>query len=100
MKRDLSNFEIYILKAFNSLPNNKILEHKFEMDRDYLAGYVNRLLKGERYEQDFTAYTKEQSELINALITKNIINDSGKDLLTEFHLTKIVVNILNKYKNN
>lgn len=98
MKKNLSNFEINILKAFISLPNNKLLEHKYEMDMDYLAGYVNRFLKGERFAQDFTAFTKDQSEMINTLITKNIINDVGKDLLTEYYLTKIVVNILNKYK--
>ena len=86
------------LKAYLALPARKLLNHKFETEEDYIAAHVIGFLKGERYKKDIIAFTKEELDVINPIISKNISTDEGKDLLNAFLLTKIVCNIMNKYK--
>ena len=93
-----SSFELKALKAYLELPVRKLLDHQFEMEEDYIAGFVSRFIKGERFDKEFTAFSKEELEVINPIISKNINTDDGKDLLTAFLLTKVVCNIMNKYK--
>lgn len=93
-----TNNEELLLKAYLELPPRQLLNHKFELEEDYLAGYVSRFLKGERFDKEFTAFSKEENEVINSLITKNYDSVDGKDLLTAFLTTKAICNIMNKYK--
>lgn len=94
----LLDYEVNALKAYITLPARKLLNHQFELEEDYLAGHVHGFLKGERYDKDFTAFSKEELAIINPLISQNIDTEDGKDLLTAFLLTKVVCNIMNKYK--
>lgn len=94
----LLEYEVNALKAYIALPARKLLNHQFELEEDYLAGHVHAFLKGERYDKDFTAFSKEELAIINPLISQNIDTEDGKDLLTAFLLTKVVCNIMNKYK--
>lgn len=98
MKKKLLKCEEYALKAYLELPVRKLLNHQFELEEDYLAGYVSRFLQGERFDITFKAYSEEELNIINPLISKNIDCKDGKDLLTSFLLTKTACNILNKYK--
>lgn len=84
------------LKAYLALPMRKLLNHKFEIEEDYLAGYVSRFLKGERFVQEFEPFSQEELDFIDPML-KNL-NEDGKDLLTAVLLTKVVCNIMNKYK--
>lgn len=93
-------YEVNALKAYLELPVRKLLNHQFEMEEDYLAAHVSAFIKGERFDKEFTAYSIEELDIINPIISKNINTDDGKDLLTAFLLTKVVCNIMNKYKNN
>ena len=92
--------EKMILKAYLHLPTRSLLKHQFELEEDYIAGVVERFLKGERYSQSIVAFTEEQLDVITMLISRNINNDDGKDLLTALLLTKAVCNILNKYRTD
>ena len=74
------------------------MNHKFELEEDYLAGYVTRFLHGERFEEDFVPFSDYELEVINPLIESNKDNDDGKELITAVLLTKAVCNIMNKYK--
>jgi hypothetical protein len=94
----LSKFELLALKAYLELPVRKLLNHQFELEEDYIAEHVMGFIRGERFDKEFTAFSKEELEIINPIISKNISNDDGKDLLTAFLLTKLVCNIMNKYK--
>ncbi len=94
----MEKYEQKILKEFISMPYPEILNHQFEITNDYLSGYVSRFLLGERFDFEFNSFTKEEANYINSLITKNINNTNGKDLLTFFLMVKLVCNILNKYK--
>jgi len=96
--KEISISEEYALRAYLELPARKLLDHEFEQAQDYIGEHVSRFLKGERFDYDFTAFSREESNIINPIITKNISNDDGKDLLTAFLLTKTVCNIMNKYK--
>lgn len=97
MKKLLKS-ELLILKAYLELPTRKLLNHKFELEEDFIAEHVMGFIGGERYGKDIIAFSKEELEVINPLISKNIQTDDGKDLLTAFLLTKAVCNIMNKYK--
>ena len=94
----LLNSERLILQAYLKFPARPLLNHIFELDEDFLAGIVSRFLKGERFEESFIAFTDVEETMIKSLIEKNINNKDGKDLLTSFLLTKVVCNILNKYR--
>jgi hypothetical protein len=96
--KKLSKSELFALKAYLELPARKLLDHKFELEEDYIAGYVSCFLKGERFDIEFIAFSKEELEVINPIISQNINTEDGKDLLTAFLLTKVVCNIMNKYK--
>lgn len=88
------------LKAYLELPTRKLLNHKFEAEEDYIAAHVIGFLNGVRYEKDIIAFSKEELDIVNPIISKNIGTDEGKDLLNAFLLTKIVCNIMNKYRKN
>lgn len=94
----IAKMEELTLKAYLSLPPRKLLDHQFEAEEDYLAAHVMSFLKGERYDKTFIAFSKYELDIINPIISKNINTDDGKDLLTAFLLTKLVCNIMNKYK--
>lgn len=98
--KKLLDCEIHALKAYLALPVRRLLVHQFEMEEDYLAGYVHGFLEGERFDREFIAFSKEELEVINPIISQHIQTDDGKDLLTAFLLTKTVCNIMNKYKKN
>lgn len=98
MKKLLLKTEELVLKAYLELPSRKLLSHKYELEEDYLAGYVSRFLSGERFDIVFTDFSKDELDTIIPLISQNINNDDGKDLLTAFLLTKTVCNIMNKHK--
>jgi|GEM_PF-2401567 len=98
MKNKITESEMLTLKAYYSLPARKLLNHEFELEEDYLAGHVSRFLKGERFSQEFVAFSKEELDINNHLISENLDNEDGKDLLTALLLTKAVCNIMNKYK--
>lgn len=91
-------YELNILKSYLELPTRKLLNHQFEMEEDFFAGYVSRFIKGERFDKEFTAFSKQELEIINPIISQNIDSNDGKDLLTAFLLTKLACNIMNKYK--
>lgn len=92
--------EEYILKSYLVLPSPNLLNHELELENDYLAGYVSRFLKGENFDIEFKIFDKAISNKINDLISKNINNYEGRDLLTYFLTVKLVCNILNKYQKN
>lgn len=97
MKKILKS-ELLALKAYLELPVRKLLDHQFEGEEDYIAAHVAGFIRGERFDKEFAAFSKEELEVINPIISKNIDTDDGKDLLTAFLLTKVVCNIMNKYK--
>lgn len=41
----IKKYEKQILKAYLNMPYRKLLRYQFEMEEDYLAGYVSRFLK-------------------------------------------------------
>ena len=93
----LKKYEKQILEAYLNIPPRKLLNHKFELEEDYLAGYVTRFLHGERFKEDFVPFLDYELEVINPLIESNKDNDDGKELITAVLLTKAVCNIMNKY---
>ena len=95
--KNISKSELLLLKAYLELPSRKLLAHQFEMEEDYLAGHVHSFLRGERFDKEFIAFSKEELAIINPIISQNINTEHGKDLLTAFLLTKAVCNIMNKY---
>lgn len=97
--KKISKSELLVLKAYLELPVRKLLDHKFELEEDYIYEHVAGFIKGERYDKDIIAFSKQELEIINPKISQNISNDDGKDLLTAFLLTKLACNIMNKYKN-
>lgn len=96
--KKISKYELLLLKTYIELPARKLLDHKFELEEDYIYEYGAGFIEGERYDKDIVAFSKQELDIINTLISQNISNDDGKDLLTAFLLTKIVCNIMNKYK--
>ncbi|NLD25846.1 MAG: hypothetical protein GX661_00640 [Acholeplasmataceae bacterium] len=56
----LQEYETNALKAYLALPARKLLDHRFEMEEDYLAGHVHSFLKGERFDKEFTAFSKQE----------------------------------------
>lgn len=95
---EMSKSEKLILEAFMKLKKPALISCEFDTANDYLAGYVSRFLSGERFSVDFNAFSKSEYELLNQTITKNFCSAEGKDLLSYVLLTKLVCNILNKYK--
>lgn len=94
----LQEYEISLLKNYLKLPVRKLLNHKFEIEEDYIAGHVQRFLKGERFNFDFIAFSEKELDYIKPVLSNNISSNEGKDLYTAICLTKIVCNIMNKYK--
>ena len=94
----LKKYEKQILEAYLNIPSRKLLNHEFELEEDYLAGYVTRFLHGERFKEEFVPFLDYELEVINPLIESNKDNGNGKDLITAVLLTKAVCNIMNKYK--
>lgn len=94
----IKKYEKQILEAYLNLPVRKLLRHQFELEEDYLAGYVSRFLHGERFKEEFVPFLEYELEVINPLIELNKDNNDGKELITAVLLTKAVCNIMNKYK--
>lgn len=90
--------EEMILRAFLNLPNLSILNHKFELHDDVLAGYVMRSLNGERFRKTFIAFEKDEFNFISHLINMNYNREDGHNLITYLYTVKLVCNILNKYQ--
>ena len=76
----------------------KLLDHQFELEEDFLTGFVSKFLKGEIFKEEVTPFNKYEIEVILPLIENNLNNDDGKDLLTTILLTEFVYNIMNKHK--
>lgn len=93
----LSKYELLSLKAYLELPMRKLLNNQFELEESYIAGHVQRFLKGERFSIEFTAFSEAELNVITPLLQNHIQTNNGKDLLTAFHMTKVVCNIMNKY---
>ncbi len=96
----MKKYEKQVLEAYLNLPTRKLLKHQFELEEDYLAGYVSRFLSGEKFENEFVPYSDYELEIIIPLIENNLENDDGKDLLISKLLTELVCNIMNKYRKN
>lgn len=96
----MKKYEKQVLEAYLNLPTRKLLKHQFELEEDYLAGYVSRFLSGEEFENKFVPYSDYELEIIIPLIENNLENDDGKDLLISKLLTELVCNIMNKYRKN
>ena len=96
--KKIEKFELMLLKAYLELPARKLLNHKFELEEDYIAEHVAGFIDGERFEEDIDIFLEDDKKAINNIISQNINNADGKDLLTAVLLTKIVCNIMNKYK--
>lgn len=94
----MKKYEKQVLEAYLNLPTRKLLKHQFELEEDYLAGYVSRFLSGERFENEFVPYSDYELEIIIPLIEDNLENDDGKELLISKLLTELVCNIMNKYR--
>lgn len=94
----VKKYEKQILETYLNIPPRKLLNHKFELEEDYLAGYVTRFLHGERFKEEFVPFLDYELEVINPLIESNKDNDAGKELMTSVLLTKAICNIMNKYK--
>ena len=88
------------LKAYLELPTRKLLDHQFEVEEDYIAGFVTRFLNGERFEKDIVAFSNEELDVINPIIAQNINTDDGKDLLNAVLMTRVACNIMNKYRKS
>lgn len=96
--KKIEKFELMLLKAYLELPARKLLNHKFELEEDYIAEHVEGFIDGERFEENIDIFLEDDKKAINNIISQNINNADGKDLLTAVLLTKIVCNIMNKYK--
>lgn len=96
--KKIEKFESMLLKAYLELPARKLLNHKFELEEDYIAEHVAGFIDGERFEENIDIFLEDDKKAINNIISQNINNADGKDLLTAVLLTKIVCNIMNKYK--
>lgn len=94
----LSKYELLSLKAYLELPVRKLLNHQFELEESYIAGHVQRFLKGERFSIEFSAFSEAELNVITPLLQNHTQTNEGKDLLTAFLMTKVVCNIMNKYK--
>lgn len=94
----IKKYEKQILEAYINMPSPKLLKHKFELEEDYLAGYVLRFLHGERFKEDFQPFLDYELEVITPLIETNKDNIDGKELIITVLLTKAVCAIMNKYK--
>lgn len=96
--KKIAKFERLLLEAYLELPTRKLLNHQFELEEDYIAEHVAGFMNGERYDKDIIAFSKDELNVINPILSQNINTEDGKDLLTAFLLTKVVCNIMNKYK--
>ena len=94
----MNKSEKLILKAFLNMPSIPILNHELELEESFLAGYVTRFLKGERFDKIFVAFSEEEEKLIQKVLNQSIEIQQKIDLKNKVMLTKLVCNILNKYK--
>ena len=94
----IEKYEKKILEAYLELPSRKLLNHRFELEEDYLAGYVARFLHGERFEKEFIPFPEYELEVIQPLMESNLNNAEGQELQIAFLLTNAVCVIMNKYK--
>ncbi len=94
----LKKYEKLVLEAYLILPPRKLLKHEFELEEDYLAGYVSRFLRGERFDNEFIPFSDYELQAIEPIIKANKETVDGQELITAVLLTKAVCNIMNKYK--
>ena len=94
----IKKYERQVLEAYLNLPSIKLLNHQFEMEEDYLAGFVSRFLQGERFKKTFVPFSDYELEVINTLIESNKNNDDGIELISAVLITKAACNIMNRYK--
>ena len=94
----LKKYEKQILEAYLNIPPRKLLKHKFELEEDYLAGYVTRFLHGERFNKEFIPFSEYELEVLPPLLESNLNNSDGQDLQIAVLLTNAVCVIMNKYK--
>ena len=48
----LKKYEKQILEAYLNIPPCKLLNHNFELEEDYLAGYVTRFIHENRFKEE------------------------------------------------
>lgn len=94
----ITETERHILKAYLSLSNRNLLNHRYESEEDYLAGYVDRFLRGERFSENIEPFTENDYKEMYLVALQNLCSTDGKDLLTALYITKAVCNILSKYR--
>ena len=94
----MEKYEKKILEAYLNLPSSKLLRHQFELEEDYLAGYVSRFLLGQRFKDEFVPFEDYQLNVIVPLIEDNLDNDNGKELLIGKLLTELVCCIMNRHR--
>ena len=94
----LKKYEKKSLEAYLELPSRKLLSHKFELEEDYLSGYVTRFLHGERFNEEFIPFSEYELDVIHPFIESNLNNSDAQDLQIAFLLTNVVCVIRNKYK--
>ena len=71
--KKIEKFELMLLKAYLELPARKLLNHKFELEEDYIAEHVAGFIEGERFEEDINIFLEDDLKTINN-IRKNIDN--------------------------
>ena len=94
----LSKSDKLILEAYLNLPCRKLLNHQFEQEEDYLAGYITRFLQGERFSEPINPFDANDYNVMSLIASQNLHNSDGLDLLTAILITQASCNILNKYK--
>ena len=94
----MEKYEKKILEAYLNLPSSKLLRHQFELEEDYLAGYVSSFLLAQRFKDEFVPFEDYQLNVIVPLIEDNLDNDNGKELLIEKLLTELVCCIMNRHR--
>ena len=48
----LKKYEKQILETYLNIPPCKLLNHNFELEEDYLAGYVTRFIHENRFKEE------------------------------------------------
>ena len=54
-----------LLKAYLELPARKLLNHKFELEEDYIAEHVAGFIDGERFEENIDIFLEDDKKAIN-----------------------------------
>jgi hypothetical protein len=57
--KKISKSELLVLNAYLELSVIKLLNHKFELEEDYIHEHIAGFFKGERYDEDIIAFSKQ-----------------------------------------